>query len=116
MTFQNHKLINTFNATGLASCIVLTTRWILGFGVTKTFEDFGDELGKDGCYWLFSIFCAVGVIFVYFGIPETKGRTLDEIQLFFVSAAKLKQEQLEEETEETTEENFKSDKSMPEKV
>ena len=89
---------------------------MLGFGVTKTFEDFGDELGKDGCYWLLSTCCAVGVIFVYFGIPETKGKTLDEIQLFFVSAAKLKQEQKEEEVEQNAEENENIDKNICEKV
>ena len=85
---------------GLASCMVLTFRWVLGFGVTKLFEDLEEDLGKDGCYWLFSVACFIGWFFIFFCMPETKGKSLDEIQMFFVSAAKLRQERQEEEEED----------------
>ncbi|CAG7826803.1 unnamed protein product [Allacma fusca] len=86
---------------GLASCAVLSFRWMLGFAVTKLFEDIEQDLGRDGCYWLFSVACFLGCFFVYFCMPETKGKSLDEIQRFFVSPAKLQQERQEEEIEQT---------------
>lgn len=65
---------------GVAGSIAGTTNWVLAFVVTKTFVNLTDSLGKGETYWLFSGITIVGVFFVYFIVPETKGKSLNEIQ------------------------------------
>lgn len=36
-----------------------------------------------GTFWLYSVLSALGVVFVIFCVPETKGRTTDEIAKLF---------------------------------
>ncbi|CAG7828152.1 unnamed protein product, partial [Allacma fusca] len=68
---------------GLASSILTSIKWLLGFAVTLFFEDILLSLGDDGGFWLFAGFCFLGGIFVLFFVPETKGKTLEEIQKIF---------------------------------
>ncbi|OXA56451.1 Facilitated trehalose transporter Tret1-2 [Folsomia candida] len=68
---------------GLAGCILTSAKWFMSFLVTKFFQDLLFALGSAGCFWLFGAFCAAGFIFVAAFVPETKGRSLDEIQQEF---------------------------------
>jgi hypothetical protein len=68
---------------GLASSILTSVKWLLGFVVTLFFEDILLVLGDDGGFWLFAGFCLAGGIFILFFVPETKGKTLEEIQKVF---------------------------------
>lgn len=56
------------------------TGWLMSFLVTKFFNDLNDTLGRGGTFWLFSGFCTAGVLFIIFVVPETKGRSFQEIQ------------------------------------
>jgi predicted MFS family arabinose efflux permease len=40
-------------------------------------------LGGAGSFWLFAVLGIVAWIFVYFRVPETKNRTLEEIEASF---------------------------------
>jgi hypothetical protein len=42
-----------------------------------------DGLTTHGTFWFFSAVCAVCFVFVKVNVPETKGKTLDEIQAHF---------------------------------
>jgi hypothetical protein len=75
-----------FRIAGVGSGLVTISRWLLGFLVTIVFGDLMSGLGEDGAYWLFAFLCLMGAFYVYFFVPETKGRTLDEIQLYFLSS------------------------------
>lgn len=68
---------------GLAGSIATSFNWILAFFVTKFFSDMKKGLGGAWCYWLFAIVCAAGTVFVFIFVPETKGKSLDEIQKYF---------------------------------
>ena len=50
---------------------------------------------------MYSIFCAFGVLFVIFIVPETKGHHLDDIHKLFV-----RKDALESNYDETIEENI----------
>lgn len=65
---------------GIAGSAAGSFNWILAFVITKTFTNMRDAMGTSGAFWLFSGFSIVGTVFVFFAIPETKGKTLGEIQ------------------------------------
>ncbi|KZC09341.1 Facilitated trehalose transporter Tret1 [Dufourea novaeangliae] len=53
--------------------------WLMAFIVTKFFADLKLSLGMGGVFWLFSGLSAIAIFFVYILVPETKGKSLDEI-------------------------------------
>ncbi|XP_058445753.1 facilitated trehalose transporter Tret1-like [Malaya genurostris] len=53
---------------------------VAAFGCVKLFQWTLDEVGPYLPFAVFSICGAVGLVLIYFYIPETKGRSLDEIQ------------------------------------
>lgn len=65
---------------GIAGSSACLFNWFIAFIVTKFYKNMTEDVQPYGTFWIFSIFCAVGVFFVYFLVPETKGKTLDEIQ------------------------------------
>ncbi|XP_055693288.1 facilitated trehalose transporter Tret1-like [Lutzomyia longipalpis] len=65
-------------ATGAG--IATMTTWVLASVITKTFVNLEAAIGKPGTYWLFTGFSFVGVLFIAFVVPETKGKSLVEIQ------------------------------------
>lgn len=65
---------------GLAASIAGAFNWLLAFVITKTFSDLRGAIGIGETFWLFSGFSILGTIFVFFVVPETKGKSLTEIQ------------------------------------
>lgn len=68
------------NVKGAASSIAVCTNWTLTFVVTFSFGKLVDGLGEDWTFWLFAIICGIATIFIYYLVPETKGKTLSDIQ------------------------------------
>jgi facilitated trehalose transporter len=68
---------------GPGSSIVGATYWISAFTVTKTFVDLGRAVTTAGTFWFYGCVCAVGILFGIFILPETKGKTSEEIQSMF---------------------------------
>ncbi|KAJ6258945.1 hypothetical protein Dda_5840 [Drechslerella dactyloides] len=67
------------DAVGAAQSIGLTTNWLATFAVAAGFPTLREVVG-DG--EVFFIFAALGIVFFWFvlqAIPETKGRTVDEV-------------------------------------
>ncbi|XP_063232280.1 facilitated trehalose transporter Tret1-like [Bacillus rossius redtenbacheri] len=61
---------------GAASCVV---NWLLAFVVTKFFADMVGAFGTHTTFWIFAVLSLFGVVFVWLVVPETKGKTSDEI-------------------------------------
>eukprot|EP00301_Raphidiophrys_heterophryoidea_P016201 c25759_g1_i1.p1 GENE.c25759_g1_i1~~c25759_g1_i1.p1 ORF type:complete len:480 (-),score=115.03 c25759_g1_i1:41-1480(-) len=61
---------------GVATCV----NWTGAFIVALTFAPLRGAIQNYGCFWAFSSVCGLGAVFFYFMVPETKGRSLDEIQ------------------------------------
>uniref|UniRef100_H2MRD4 Solute carrier family 2, facilitated glucose transporter member 8 n=1 Tax=Oryzias latipes TaxID=8090 RepID=H2MRD4_ORYLA len=70
-------------ARGFASAMVVLSNWGMAFVVTKTFQDMLMSLTSAGTFWLFSSTCVVNILFTVFFIPETKGKTLEQIEAIF---------------------------------
>ncbi|SEG72553.1 MFS transporter, sugar porter (SP) family [Bryocella elongata] len=54
--------------------------WIASFLLTYTFPSLNAHLGMAGTFLLYGAICLSGVLFVAKGLPETKGKTLEEIE------------------------------------
>nr|CAD7448918.1 unnamed protein product [Timema bartmani] len=68
------------NVKSMASSIATSFCWFLAFLVTKFFPTISEELGSDYAFWIFGIFAVVAFVSVFFLLPETKGKSLQEIQ------------------------------------
>jgi MFS family permease len=65
---------------GFAGPAATTFNWLLAFIVTNTFNNLRNAIGTGETFWLFAGISVVGVLFVYFVVPETKGKSLADIQ------------------------------------
>lgn len=65
---------------GIAGSAAGAFNWSLAFLITSTFAMMNETFGNGQTFWVFAGFCIVGTLFVYFFVPETKGRSLVEIQ------------------------------------
>ena len=69
---------------GAAMAIAVAFQWIFNFIVSSTFVPMynmhlGDKFGHMFVYALYGIICVVAAIFVYRLVPETKGKTLEQM-------------------------------------
>lgn len=68
------------NIRGTAASLATAFNWSCTFLVTKTFESIMIGMGQHGGYWMFGSVCCVGLFFVIFFVPETQGKSLEDIE------------------------------------
>lgn len=68
---------------GPGSSIVASSNWIASFIVTKAFINMQRSLTNAGTFWLFGGLTSMGILFGLFFLPETEGKTRQEIQDLF---------------------------------
>jgi len=76
-------------ARGASTAIVNITNWFVGFVVTKSFASLQATLGLYGAFWLFGACSLAGVVYVIRCVPETKGKSLEDIELSFINPAHI---------------------------
>lgn len=64
----------------IASTIVTTFCWLISFVATKYFGAVSEALGMHYAFWIFAVCTLISFFFVFFFLPETKGKSLQEIQ------------------------------------
>lgn len=65
---------------GAAMAIATTALWIACFVLTYTFPILNKLLNASGTFWLYAFICLSGFIFILKKLPETKGKSLEEIE------------------------------------
>lgn len=65
---------------GAAMSIAVTALWIACFILTYTFPMLNAKLGPSGTFWLYAAICVLGCFYIYVRLPETKGKTLEQIE------------------------------------
>ena len=70
-------------AMGLATLIL----WLADFAVTLTFPVISDRFHPSTAFWLYAAMCALDLVFIGFFLPETKGKTLEEIERRWLKTA-----------------------------
>ncbi|KAJ2944156.1 hypothetical protein O0L34_g18127 [Tuta absoluta] len=63
-----------------------TFNWLLSFAVTSTFSSLNTAIGPGQVFWLFAGIMLLGFLFIFFVVPETKGKSVDEIQIMLGGA------------------------------
>ncbi len=65
---------------GAAVSISVSALWIASFILTFTFPLILQGIGSAGAFWLYAAICFIGFVFIWARVPETKGRTLEQIE------------------------------------
>jgi len=65
---------------GRAMAIATAALWIADFIVSLTFPVIADKLHESFAFWLYAAMCAIDFVFIFFVLPETKGKSLEEIE------------------------------------
>lgn len=68
---------------GRAMSIATTALWVVGYLGNQSFPLLQKHLGSDGTFWIFSSAAFLNLLFVLWLVPETKGRTLEDITRFW---------------------------------
>lgn len=78
----NGELFPT-EAKALATSTASAFNWLCAFFVSKFALNLDTALGTAGTYWLYAVICAAGTAFCALVVPETKGKTSDEMKQYF---------------------------------
>ncbi|TNJ45843.1 sugar porter family MFS transporter [Tamlana fucoidanivorans] len=65
---------------GIAMSLATFALWIACFMLTFTFPLLNEALGAYGTFYIYSGICVLGFLFILKKLPETKGKTLEEIE------------------------------------
>ncbi len=65
---------------GAAVSVATSALWIACFILTYTFPLLNRGLGPAKTFWLYALICAAGFVFILARVPETKGKTLEQIE------------------------------------
>ena len=65
---------------GMAMALSTFFLWVACFILTYTFPILNETAGASGTFWLYGLICLAGGLFIRIKLPETKGKTLGEIE------------------------------------
>lgn len=82
--------IYPMNIRGRAMSIATLSNWLFNMIVAATFLTLTEKLGKGGAFWFYAAMCVVCIIFCRLFVPETKGRTLEDIEAYLKSGKPLR--------------------------
>lgn len=65
---------------GAAMSIAALAHWVGNFTLTYSFPTIKENLGWANNFWLYGVICAIGFVVLYLVLPETKGKSLEQIE------------------------------------
>jgi len=65
---------------GAAMSVATVANWATNLVVAVTFLTLVEVLGRPETFWLYGMIAVVAWVFFYFLVPETKGKTLEQIE------------------------------------
>ena len=74
---------STSSLQGIAASICTSFNWLVSFAVTYVVPPLGDAINPSSCYFIFAGIALAGTVFVVLVVPETKGKSEDEIRKLF---------------------------------
>jgi SP family myo-inositol transporter-like MFS transporter 13 len=88
--------IHAIKYRSVAVSISTATNWIMNLIVSATFLSFSDRLTPHRAFWVYAFMSGLGVIWLYFNLPETKGKSLEEITEAFAGRQQTRNKSLKE--------------------
>lgn len=65
---------------GRAMSLATLANWGFNMLVASTFLTLTEKLGKAGAFWFYAVVCLAAIVFCYLYVPETKGKSLENIE------------------------------------
>ncbi|MCX7871703.1 MAG: sugar porter family MFS transporter [Verrucomicrobiae bacterium] len=65
---------------GRAMAVSIFFLWLADWVVTQTFPMLQESIGAAKTFWVYGICSLASFVFIFFYVPETKGKTLEEIE------------------------------------
>ena len=65
---------------GAAMAVATVSLWLASFLLTYTFPHLNRAFGASGSFWIYGAICVAGFLFIRRRLPETKGKTLEQIE------------------------------------
>jgi sugar porter (SP) family MFS transporter len=65
---------------GRAMAVATSAVWLACYVVSQTFPMLVEGVGSAATFWSYGVMCVVAIVFVALFVPETKGRSLEEIE------------------------------------
>ncbi|KAK6994035.1 proton myo-inositol cotransporter [Biomphalaria glabrata] len=81
ITSEIYPLWARSTCNSLSAC----TAWVCNLIISFTFLTMTDHITIHGTFWLFAAITLVGVIFMVILLPETKNKTLEEVEQLFMT-------------------------------
>jgi hypothetical protein len=78
--------ITPSSALGFISSIATAVNWTFAFAITKEFAEVEKAITQYGAFWMFAGCSVASVIFVFMFVPETKGKSVEEMQKIFLGS------------------------------
>jgi sugar porter (SP) family MFS transporter len=72
---------------GRAMAVATLCLWCACYLVSQTFPDLVERLGRPVPFYIYGAMCMIMALFVWLVVPETKGRTLEEIERNWLKTA-----------------------------
>ncbi len=69
---------------GRVVAIATAVNWFSAWLVSQFFLSVVDTVGESGTFWIFAALCGVCFVWIKTKVPETKGKTLEEIEQMWV--------------------------------
>jgi SP family galactose:H+ symporter-like MFS transporter len=76
---------------GKAVAVATGANWFAAWLVSQFFLSLVDLITEAGTFWLFAGFCAVTFLFVRRFVPETKGKSLEEVEVLWGDPKAMRQ-------------------------
>lgn len=76
--------------SGVMNGVVQTFGYVMWFMICKIYPSMISNLGVETVWSIFAFFCILNVLFAIFIMPETKGKTLAEVLLYFEPQKQVK--------------------------
>ena len=72
--------ISVWRTAGIVLSVAVLALWLACTALTFTFPTLKDLLGAHGAFWLYGAICVVGFAVIFQFLPETRGRSLEDIE------------------------------------
>ncbi|HET7479468.1 MAG TPA: sugar porter family MFS transporter [Rubrobacteraceae bacterium] len=68
------------NARGSGTGLSALSNWVANFIVAQAFLPLVGLIGRSAVFWILAGICVIAALFVHFVVPETRGRSLEQIE------------------------------------